>query len=499
MSRDPYKQSNPYSDWRSGVWGDLMFRGGPTTQSAGLDAWGDPQSRADQIASNWAGIAQYAHNEDLFRKIKGGSNVYGLSDKNMDKYSKNILREAKRQWDVYQKEGVGKDFNNDGVISEDEMVGGHFEDYDDYIDKNPLFKAAKNEQLGYSNELGVYMEDVEGNQVPLAYREGQDTQSGYGTGLGGYYGYDTDKGEYEDEAYVLSQIGAGLSDEQKKQRLEEMGGMEAVRRRSFYDNKALQKLLGYESHRKSTPLWQDTGEADMVGKEGEKEQAKRDMLYWKQGEDWKPEFDFDYQDEDSYTLENIKDPDFWKRKKEKRQKFFGNVKRGAENLAIKAFSDKVDDPTNLLGLAFDPHLPANQTPTSQLGMIPSQFDFILNDSDIKFNDKWLKANWPGKYAKYKAGNLSDEDKYQILKGASLKSYQAGSKDMIEDIKWKKGVSLNEKLTISNSMQELVSQYANDPLPEPSASIVPVLPFNIQGTPLQTILNNPSSTITDPNE
>ena len=90
MSRDPYKQSNPYSDWRSGVWGDLMFRGGPTTQSAGLDAWGDPQSRADQIASNWAGIAQYAHNEDLFRKIKGGSNVYGLSDKNMDKYSKNI-------------------------------------------------------------------------------------------------------------------------------------------------------------------------------------------------------------------------------------------------------------------------------------------------------------------------------------------------------------------------------------------------------------------------
>jgi len=315
MAKDPYGQGSPYSNWRSGGWGDLMYRQDPSDIIVGKDDMGE-YTRAQQISSNFAGAMSFLDETDIANKVKGGANTYNLTAGDIDKYAENILRSGKEYYDSddsaelrlgYLNELEGDLAYTPGSEASKEQNEAA---YQSYLKNNPLLAAAGNDNLLYDENLGLQIQDKSGDMVPLTYRKGS-------------------------KAFDPSAKGdAGL-------------------------NEHLLGTLGYESYDQSVPQLDEHGQVKYD--KDEKAQYEKKSL-WRRKDDWSPEFEYEYLNKEGepkdWTLKNLADKD-WREDKldalkeggegllQKIGALPGQLKDKVENSVIKATSNQYDDPAEV--------------------------------------------------------------------------------------------------------------------------------------------------------
>lgn len=301
-SRDPYGQNSPYSSWRSGGWGDLFYRQSPQDRIVGRDDLGE-YSRAQQIASNFAGAMGYIDETDLINKFKGGANTYNLTAGDVDKYAQNILRQGQQIWDKdadMQLEYLNRleGFTPSGGATDAQKEAA----YQGYLKDNPLLAAADQGNLLYDENLGLHFQDKSGDMVPFAYKKGHkayDPSSGY----------------------------AGVG-------------------------KQLFEGLGYETYGQQVPRMIDgLDEYDLDSDNNIQYDTKN--LY-RRSDDWSPEFQYEHLNKEGkpldWTLKNIMDKDWRSQKVDDARNLLSlaggipeKLHTGLENKLITSTSDKYDD------------------------------------------------------------------------------------------------------------------------------------------------------------
>lgn len=315
MAKDPYGQGSPYSNWRSGGWGDLMYRQDPSDIIVGKDDMGE-YTRAQQISSNFAGAMGFLDETDIANKIKGGANTYNLTAGDIDKYAENILRSGKEYYDSDDSAELRLSYLNklEGDLkytpSSDPSKEQSEAAYQSYLENNPLLAAAGNDNLLYDENLGLQMQDKSGDMVPLTYRKGS-------------------------KAFDPSAKGdAGL-------------------------NEHLLGTLGYENYDQSVPQLDEHGQVKYDDDQNAKYEKKS---LWRRKDDWSPEFEYEYLNKEGnpkdWTLKNLADKD-WREEKfdalkeggegllQKIGALPGQLKDKVENSLIKATSNQYDDPAEV--------------------------------------------------------------------------------------------------------------------------------------------------------
>ena len=301
-SRDPYGQNSPYSSWRSGGWGDLLYRQSPQDRIVGRDDLGE-YSRAQQIASNFAGAMGFIEDADLVNKFKGGENTYNLTAGDVDKYAQNILRQGQQIWDKdadMQLEYLNKldGFTPGGVATDAQKEAA----YQGYIKDNPLLAAADQGNLLYDENLGLHFQDKSGDMVPFAYKKGHkayDPSSGY-KGVGNQ----------------------------------------------------LFESLGYETYGQQIPRMIDGLDEYDYDKNNNIQYDTKNL--YRRADDWSPEFQYEHLNKEGkpldWTLKNIMDKDWRSQKVDDARNLLSlaggipeKLRTGLENKLITSTGDKYDD------------------------------------------------------------------------------------------------------------------------------------------------------------